>query len=113
MKKFIFSFTAVFLLGSASIACEQHATHTKHKDLNEVLQKTGKELDLDQVLNDLKMAPVPNSVSEEKLWKIESVQRGSVFSKAGIKAGDIISMKTAEASATVAEETDEEESELE
>ncbi|MFN8944156.1 MAG: hypothetical protein ACK5WZ_05990 [Pseudobdellovibrionaceae bacterium] len=112
MKKFIISFTAVFLLESASIACEHHEKQSKHKDLNEVLQKAGKELDLDQVLNDLKMVPLPNSASEEKLWKIESVQKGSVFSKAGIKAGDIVSMKTADASVTV-KVTVEEESELE
>ena len=114
MKTFLMILGTVLFSGAMSVACDAHQDHAKHKDLNEVMKKSGRELDLDQVLSDLKMSPAPGSDHQDNLWKLETVKKGSVFSKVGLKAGDVILMK-AEPKVISQEQTDEsaEESELE
>ncbi len=84
---------AAFFSTAVSFACDAHQTHASPKDLNEVMKKTGQELDLERVLSDLKISPAAGTSKEANLWKVESVKKGSIFSKAGLKAGDIVSMK--------------------
>lgn len=76
-------------------ACADHHPQA-HKELNQILKKSGQELDLVKVLNDLKMSPVKAANDTEQLWRIDAVKKGSVFAKAGIKKGDIISIKSSE-----------------
>ncbi len=94
--KLVFSLVLVAILSQPyALACVDHEPRA-HKELNQILKKSGKDLDLVKVLNDLKMSPVQSADANQNLWKIDSVTKNSVFAKAGIKAGDIISIQTPE-----------------
>lgn len=88
------------LLVAIGVVLLTSIANAKTWNLNEVVQNAGsiETKDLVKILSDINLEPTKKSASGRPLFLVKKVATGSVYEKAGVRAGDFVVMESAGAS---------------